>query len=67
MCVCVINVQMEMVGDINLVVPNLISIFVAKMVADQLSKPLYKYQLDSKVLPFLDQEPRVLVAGKQWV
>ena len=56
---------MEMVGDINLVIPNLISIFAAKMIADQLSKPLYKYQLDFKVLPYLDQEPRVLVAGKQ--
>ena len=56
---------MEMVGDIALVIPNLIAIFFAKMVADQLSKPLYKYMLDSKVLPFLEQDPKVLVAGKQ--
>jgi len=58
---------MEMVGDINLVIPNLIAIFVSRGVADQLSKPLFKYQLDAKVLPYLDQEPKVLVAGKQYV
>jgi H+/Cl- antiporter ClcA len=58
---------MEMVGDINLVVPNLMAIFVARSVADQLSKPLYKCQLDAKALPYLDQEPKVMVAGKQYV
>jgi len=55
---------MEMVGDISLVIPNLIAIFVSKMVADQLSKPLYKCQLESKALPHLDPEPKVIVAGK---
>jgi len=56
--------QMEMVGDISLVIPNLIAIFVSKMVADQLSKPLFKCQLEAKALPHLDQEPHVFVAGK---
>jgi H+/Cl- antiporter ClcA len=56
-----------MVGDINLVVPNLIAIFIAKMVAEQFSKPLYKYHLDAKVLPYLEQEPKVIVAGKLYV
>jgi len=59
--------QMEMVGDISLVIPNLIAIFVSKMVADQLSKPLFKCQLDTKALPHLDQEPKVFVAGKMYV
>lgn len=56
--------QVEMVGDISLVIPNLIAIFVSKMVADQLSKPLYKCQLESKALPHLDQEPKVFVGGE---
>jgi len=55
---------MEMVGDISLVIPNLIAIFVSKMISDQLSKPLYKCQLESKALPHLDPEPNVIVAGK---
>jgi len=58
---------MEMVGDISLVIPNLIAIFVSKMVADQLSKPLFKCQLEAKALPHLDQEPKVIIAGKMYV
>jgi len=54
-------IVMEMVGDINLVIPILISIFVSKMTADQLSKPLYKFQLEGKALPYLDQDPRIVV------
>jgi len=55
---------MEMAGDISLVIPNLAAIFVSKMVADQLSKPLYKCQLEAKALPHLDQDAKVIVAGK---
>jgi len=62
-----LSLQMEMVGDISLAIPNLIAIFVSKMVADQLSKPLYKCQLENKALPHLDQEPKVFVAGKMCV
>jgi len=61
--VCV-TLQMEMVGDISLVIPNLIAIFVSKMVADQLSKPLFKCQLEAKALPHLDHEAKIIVAGK---
>jgi hypothetical protein len=55
----------EMVGDICLVVPNLVAVFVAKTVADRFSKPLFRYQLDSKSLPYLDSEPQVFIGGKQ--
>jgi len=58
---------MEMVGDINLVIPILISIFVSKMTADQLSKPLYKFQLEGKALPYLDQDPRIVVKKRLYV
>ena len=50
-----------MSGDIDLAIPVMITIFVAKLVADTLSKPLFMYQLDAKLLPFLAQEPRVVV------
>lgn len=54
-------IVMEMVGDINLVIPILISIFISKMTADQLSKPLYKFQLEGKALPYLDSDPTIVV------
>ena len=56
-----------MVGDINLVIPILISIYLAKMTADMLSKPFYKYMLDAKTLPFLEQDPEVVVGGEMYV
>jgi len=58
---------MEMAGDIALVIPIFCSIFISKMVADQLSKPLYKVTLDTKALPYLEQNPHVVVKGKSYV
>lgn len=55
-----------MVGDIVLVIPCLIGIFLSKTIADQLSKPLYKHMLDIKSLPYLDQDPRVVITGKRY-
>lgn len=52
---------MEMVGDINLVIPILIAIFTSKMIADHLSKALYKFQLEGKALPYLDSDPKIVV------
>ena len=60
----VLNFKIEMVGDINLVVPVLIAIFVSKSIANKLSKPLYKYQLEGKSLPFLDSDPQIVIQGK---
>ncbi|ELT90364.1 hypothetical protein CAPTEDRAFT_205673 [Capitella teleta] len=54
-------IMVEMSGDIDLAIPVMITIFVAKMVADTISKPLFMYQLDAKLLPFLAQEPTVVV------
>jgi len=59
-----LSLQMEMAGDISLAIPNLIAIFLSKMVADQLSKPLFKCQLEAKALPHLDHDAKVIVAGK---
>lgn len=50
-----------MCNDLDLAVPVLVAIWVAKTIADLLSKPLYKYQLDRKALPYLDNEPVVPV------
>jgi hypothetical protein len=54
-----------MVGDICLVVPNLVAVFVAKTVADRFTNPMFRYQLDAKSLPYLDPEPQVFIGGKQ--
>lgn len=55
--------QVEMSQDVDLVVPLMISNFVAKLVADMLAKPLYKYQLDLKALPYLDPSLEVAIGG----
>ena len=48
---------------IDMTVPVLVAIWVAKIIADLLSKPLYKYQLDGKALPYLDSDPMVPIKG----
>ncbi len=55
--------QVEMSQDMDLVVPLMIANFIAKVVADMLAKPLYKYQLDAKALPYLDPELEVTIDG----
>ena len=50
-----------MSGDVDLAIPVMITIFVAKMVADIISKPLFMHQLNAKLLPFLAQDPTVVV------
>ena len=59
--------QIEMAQDIDLVVPLMIANFVAKIVADMLAKPLYKYQLDMKSLPYLDPSLEVAIDGQLYV
>ena len=61
LAVTVIVIEMEQ--DIDLTIPALMAVFVAKVTADLLSKPLWKYQLHSKALPYLDVEPIVAVNG----
>ena len=51
-----LTLQVEMSRDINIVLPLIVANFVAKCFADLLSKPLYKYQLEAKSLPYLDSE-----------
>ena len=53
--------------DLNLTVPILASIFTAKVIADTVAKPLYKYQLKGKMLPYLDPEPEVNIKGHRYV
>ena len=61
--VLLVGRQVEMSHDIDIVVPVLIANFVAKLVADMISKPLYKYQLDIKSLPYLDPELTIALDG----
>ena len=58
--------QVEMSKDLNLTVPILASIFTAKVIADTVAKPLYKYQLKGKMLPYLDPEPEVNIKGHRY-
>ncbi len=63
----VCRIQIEMSRDINLIIPVFLAVFVAKMLADLLSKPLHKCQLEAKSMPYLDQEPDVVVNGEMCV
>ena len=56
--------KVEMSHDLDLTVPVLLAVWMAKIVADIFSKPLYKYLLDGKSLPYLDQEPTVVLDGE---
>ena len=51
--------------DLNLIIPVLISIFTAKVIADAMASPLYKYQLKSKMLPYLDPDLKVKLKGQR--
>ena len=59
------HLQVEMAQDIDMILPVMVAIFVAKLVADILSRPLYKYLLDIKSLPFLDAEPVVVLNNEE--
>jgi chloride channel 7 len=55
--------QVEMSQDINMIIPVMITVLVAKWTADNICKPLYKFQLDGKSLPYLDQDPVIALKG----
>ena len=50
--------------DINMVIPVMISVIVSKFTADDICKPLFKFQLEAKSLPYLDHEPRIALKNK---
>ncbi|CAD5124730.1 DgyrCDS13000 [Dimorphilus gyrociliatus] len=61
LCLAVTMIIVEMSQDIDFVIPVMISIWSAKVVADQLALPLYKFMLNIKSLPYLDAEAEVVI------
>ena len=59
-----ITFQVEMCQDFNMIIPVMITVLVAKWTADNICKPLFKFQLDGKSLPVLDQEPIIALEGE---
>ncbi|KAK2151911.1 hypothetical protein LSH36_346g01010 [Paralvinella palmiformis] len=57
-------IVVEMSQDINMVIPVMLSVLVAKFTADDICKPLFKFQLEAKSLPYLDHEPRIALQGE---
>ncbi|ELT90363.1 hypothetical protein CAPTEDRAFT_205672 [Capitella teleta] len=51
----------EMSSNLDLIIPIMITNFIAKLMADSLAKPLFVNDLDAKLLPFLAQEPIIAV------
>ena len=60
---CLIH-QIEMSRDIELVIPVMIAVLIARTVGECLSKSLFRYLTDLKGLPTLDQDPKVIIDDK---
>lgn len=60
-------IVVELSRDLNVTIPILFAIFVAKLTGDAFSKPFFKYQLEMRNLPFLDQEPEIVYKGQMYV
>ena len=57
--------QMELTNDVQVLLPVMVAVMVAKWVGDFFTHPIYHALLELKCIPFLDSEPRVVVDKKQ--
>ncbi|KAL3858585.1 hypothetical protein ACJMK2_008857 [Sinanodonta woodiana] len=55
---------MELTNDVQVLLPVMVSVMVAKWVGDFVTHPVYHAQMEVKCIPFLDQDPKVSVGGK---
>ncbi|XP_052816934.1 chloride channel protein C-like isoform X2 [Mya arenaria] len=58
-------IMMELTNDVQVLLPVMVSVMVAKWVGDFFTHPIYHALLELKCIPFLDPEPRVTVDKKQ--
>ncbi|KAK3604540.1 hypothetical protein CHS0354_000361 [Potamilus streckersoni] len=57
-------IMMELTNDVQVLLPVMVSVMVAKWVGDLVTHPVYHAQMEVKCIPFLDQDPKVSVGGK---
>ena len=56
---------MEITNDVQLLLPIMSTIMVAKWVGDFVTHPLYHALLELKCIPFLDAEPVIVDSSKR--
>lgn len=57
-------IMMELTNDVQVLLPVMVSVMVAKWVGDFFTHPIFHAQLELKCIPFLVHEPRVKIMGK---
>ena len=56
---------MELTNDVQVLLPVMVGVMVAKWVGDFFTHPVYHALLELKCIPFLDPEPRVTIDKKE--
>ena len=49
--------QIEITGDVEFLLPIMVTVLISKWVGDYLTHPLYHALMEIKCIPFLDTEP----------
>ncbi|KAK7115171.1 chloride channel protein C-like isoform X2 [Littorina saxatilis] len=57
-------IMMELTNDVQVLLPVMVSVMVAKWVGDFFTHPIFHAHLEMKCIPFLESEPRVTIMGK---
>ena len=58
---------MELTNDVQVLLPVMVSVMVAKWIGDFFTHPVFHAHLEMKCIPFLESEPRVTIMGKKSV
>lgn len=57
---------MELTNDVQILLPVMVAVMVAKWVGDFFTHPVYHALMEMKCIPFLDPEPRVTIEKKRY-
>ena len=57
--------QMELTNDVQILLPVMVAVMVAKWVGDFFTHPVYHALMELKCIPFLEPEPRVTIDKKR--
>ncbi|XP_071176665.1 chloride channel protein C-like isoform X2 [Mytilus edulis] len=58
-------IMMELTNDVQILLPVMVAVMVAKWVGDFFTHPVYHALMEMKCIPFLDPEPRVTIEKKR--
>ncbi|KAK7492242.1 hypothetical protein BaRGS_00016539 [Batillaria attramentaria] len=57
-------IMMELTNDVQVLLPVMVSVMVAKWIGDFFTHPIFHAVLEMKCIPFLESDPRVTIMGK---